>query len=398
MAPTTRAMESSGRRRPQVISRGVEDELPPLTYSIDTGRDESAVTVADAGFKGTYISFKNVKKMDGAHLHFQLSLRESVYVDILEDLEGKWLLECSCGNDAAGKACTHKYWTWDQLTRSYLADNPRRNPELLIDDKCTQVSLRRSSRSEQITPNKVIRNPRGVDKFADDIQYRQAPTRTEVKKYLTVFLPLEQDEEDDSISDAALLNVITFIDEYEGADAEFASNLRSILSPSVRAEIRFEKVRKGAEKSFHALDEYILRGPNASSCDEQACARRIQGYLEALRREYESRRRNLKLGAGRVAASTLLYILNGIIIRRNDAVYGERSRHPIMYPGNLYSVLIQNSDPRDVTPIDIILLLDPGHFTDTNSEELGRLWQVVQSLDAPPDFEENFLSALRRFC
>jgi len=155
--------------------------------------------------------------------------------------------------------------------------------------------------------------------------------------------------------------------------------------------------RERIKRFFHALDEYVLRGPflipfyqyhdmeqSISMVGDEYCAAQLQGLEEDIYKVWDDLNRGAYRDESHSIASqwlipTLLFLLKGVVIRHQGEV--RDSMKTILHSGDLYGLLIREVDRQDPFVLRILRQLPPPYATREQRQEKREIALMMHDLN-----------------
>ena len=202
--------------------------------------------------------------------------------------------------------------------------------DISIGAKATEVTLGRR-RNYTINPHELVQEA-GSQPVEDDIRSRRTPerfedhTEAEILQSLVVFgglHSLENHAPNNSLEAQCAALIFAYLANYLKRDPWVPKYLSRVMSSSFIAQRRFEQVREGVERCFLAFDEYHSQlhfAELVTRMDERDCKRKLDWYAEHMYGECDRAVNDLQEFTDRardVAANTMLYMLQGVMLRQD---------------------------------------------------------------------------------
>ena len=256
------------------------------------------------------------------------------------------------------------FWIADQAERAALSDKPQ--PKL-PNGRPRPFRLDKHGALVDDRPIYSILSKVGADAFERrcnvPVRGGSEDRRRSINYLLSVFEPNDQlpgefhDQERQTHSDRrsqAYQELRDLIMARTINDNELYQNLKSIINPSLYANVIFQKLGNRAKETLRSLDEYIKNGGagDRPACDVLACGKKLEEIVQEISKNTDIFYQGESLPeAERSATFALIEILNAVVVRDCDA-YEKitwrrvRDRAEPVENRNLFALLIANRKPR----------------------------------------------------
>ena len=169
-------------------------------------------------------------------------------------------------------------------------------------------------------------------------------------------------------------------------DNELYQSLKSIINPSLYANIIFQKLGKRAKATLRSLDEYIKNGGagDQPACDVVACGKRLEEIVQEISNNTHIFYQGESLPeAERSATFALVEILNAVVMRDYDAYENIKwrrvqDRSEPVENRNLFALLIANRRPRAVPFLLPALAKLPQHAIRVYRDEIDSCVNLIE--------------------
>jgi hypothetical protein len=161
---------------------------------------------------------------------------------------------------------------------------------------------------------------------------------------------------------------------------EFRRYFEQTFRPSVKAALVFERVKREVERIWLALAESKLEcdiSDENALYDERQCKRKLEDCVAHIRNEY----RALVQSQGRVsrqanasAASTLIYMMRGILVRIED-----------LWPEMLDGLNVEHPDDFWASCFEVLALMGHNGLGNAERNALRTLYDAARRRRAPPE-------------
>ncbi|KAJ9668808.1 hypothetical protein H2201_001054 [Coniosporium apollinis] len=261
---------------------------------------------------------------------------------------------CDCGMWEEGLACKHVFWLEDQLVRAFGDES---YVYRLAGDAST---IENKTHADTITPYRLIERrelselAKRRDWLLDEQGLEEGEARTdELNDILSVLEPTGLIHEDFVATLPGSPSLSQAYQQFRDSIIAYAARndglyvrLRSIVDPTIRANVFFERMQDRVEQVFDDLQEYVNQGPTGSErpFGVVECADKLEELVKEIQDGYDKRISNDPgdRDAANRAVRALIDVLEGVVDRNRDLYQGTAWPIEQIQDRNLFPRLIKS--------------------------------------------------------